>query len=114
MKLPIVRVPFLPAAGMALFPFILVKTHGLKLNKTVINHENIHLRQQLELLLIPFYILYLLNYVLNLLYYMHHDKAYRNIVFEREAYTNERDLSYLKQRRFCSWIRFFAGRYAAK
>ena len=114
MKFFIVRIPFLPAAGMALFPFILVKTKNLKLNKTVINHENIHLRQQLELLLIPFYVLYFLNYVLNLLYYTHHDKAYRNIVFEREAYTNERDLSYLKQRRFCSWIRFFAGRYAAK
>jgi hypothetical protein len=113
MKLFIVRIPFLPAAGMALFPFILVKTKSLKLDKTVINHENIHLRQQLELLLIPFYILYLLNYVLNLLYYMHHDKAYRNIVFEREAYANERNLNYLQKRRFCSWVRFFASQYAS-
>jgi len=111
MKLIIVRVPWLPAAGMALFPFILVKTQKLKTNKTLINHENIHLRQQLELLLIPFYILYLLNYLLNLLYYMNHDKAYRNIVFEREAYSNERNHDYLKTRKFWDWVRFFSRRY---
>lgn len=113
MKMIIVRVSFLPAAGMALFPFILVKTNTLKFNKSVINHEKIHLRQQLELLLVPFYTLYLLNYLLNLLYYMQHDKAYRNIVFEREAYVNERNLDYLKHRRFWGWIRFFASRYAS-
>ncbi|NEU09223.1 hypothetical protein GZH53_12925 [Flavihumibacter sp. R14] len=107
----ILRVPFLPAAGMALFPFILVKTQRLKLNKVIINHENIHLRQQLELLVIPFYALYFLNYLLNLLYYMHHDKAYRNIVFEREAYSNERNPEYLKHRTFWSWTSFFAARY---
>ncbi|HUH32554.1 MAG TPA: hypothetical protein VLZ28_01295 [Daejeonella sp.] len=113
MKLIIIRVPFLPAAGMALFPFILVKTKTLKLNKAIINHEKIHLRQQLELLLIPFYTLYLLNYLLNLIYYLHHDKAYRNIVFEREAYAKERDFDYLKHRGFCAWMRFFAPRYAS-
>ena len=112
MKLIVVR--SLPAAGMALFPFILVKTHDLKLNKAIINHENIHLRQQLELLLIPFYILYLLNYLLNLLYYRQHDKAYLNIVFEREAYVNERNLTYLKTRKFWSWIRYFSSAYASK
>jgi hypothetical protein len=113
MKLIIVKVSFLPAAGMALFPFILVKTQRLKLNKAVINHEKIHLRQQLELLLVPFYTLYLLNYLLNLLYYLNHDKAYRNIVFEREAYVNERNLDYLKHRGFWAWTRFFASRYAS-
>ena len=112
MKLIVVR--SLPAAGMALFPFILVKNHDLKLNKAIINHEKIHLRQQLELLLIPFYILYLLNYLLNLLYYMQHDKAYLNIVFEREAYVNERNLTYLKRRRFWSWLRYFSSAYASK
>lgn len=113
MKLIIIRIPFLPAAGMALFPFILVKTNRLKYNKAVINHENIHLRQQMELLLVPFYVLYLLNYLLNLLYYMKHDKAYRNIVFEREAYTNDADLQYLQQRQFWAWTRFFSSKYAS-
>jgi hypothetical protein len=113
MKLMIVTVPLLPATGMALFPFILVKTAQGKSNRVIINHENIHLRQQLELLIIPFYLLYLLNYLLNLLYYWHHDKAYRNIVFEREAYSNETNMDYLKQRKFWNWTRFFASRYAS-
>ena len=113
MKRNIILIPFLPAAGMALYPFILVKTDRLKLNKTVINHEKIHLRQQLELLLVPFYVLYLLYYLLNLLYYMKHDKAYRNIVFEREAYIHERDLQYLSRRKFWAWTRFFSSRFAS-
>jgi hypothetical protein len=113
MKLIILRVSFLPASGMALFPFILVKTHELKTNRVIINHENIHLRQQLELLLIPFYILYLLNYLLNLLYYMKHDKAYRNIIFEREAYINERNQGYLEQRKFWAWAQFWRSRFAS-
>ena len=96
---------------MALYPFILVKTAALKTNKRIINHEHIHLRQQLELLIVPFYILYLLNYLLALLYYMDHNKAYFNIVFEREAYTNEKNYDYLKHRKFWDWIRYFSPRY---
>ena len=114
MKRFIVRVPFLPAAGMALFPFILVKTQALKSNPQIINHEKIHLRQQLELLLLPFYTLYLLNYLINLLYYMEHDKAYQNIVFEREAYINDRNLNYLKARKFWAWRHFFFLKKASK
>lgn len=113
MKLIIIRVPFLPATGMALFPFILVKTAGLKTNKIILNHENIHLRQQLELLLLPFYLIYLLNYLLNLLYYLNHGRAYRNIVFEREAYTHERNLQYLPKRKLWAWISFFSRKYAS-
>jgi hypothetical protein len=114
MKPFIVRFSLLPAAGMALFPFIFVKTHHLKLNKVIINHERIHLRQQLELLLLPFYFLYLLNYLLNLLYYLKREKAYRNIVFEREAYGNDGNLNYLEERKFWSWLRYFSSAYAAK
>ena len=111
MKLLIIRVPFLPAAGMALFPFILVKSNILKSNKLIINHENIHLRQQLELLLIPFYILYLLNYLLNLLHYFSHNKAYKNIVFEREAFSSDQNPDYLKSRRLWAWVNFFSKKY---
>ena len=109
MKFPVVHLPFLPAAGMALFPFILVKYIDLKKDKKIINHELIHLRQQIELLIIPFFILYLLHYLLNLLRYRNHDQAYRNIVFEREAYSNDSNLMYLKTRRFSSWIKYFGS-----
>ncbi len=107
MKFPVVHLSFLPAAGMAIFPFIFIKYNGLKNNKQIINHELIHIRQQIELLVIPFYIIYILHYLVNLLWYRNHAQAYRNIVFEREAYINDSDLMYLKTRRFYSWIGYF-------
>lgn len=98
--------PKLPASGMALFPFILVKNDALKEDKSLINHEQIHLAQQLELLVVPFYVLYLLNYLANLVRYRSHHQAYLQICFEREAFANELDLNYLKKRKFCSWVKF--------
>lgn len=98
--------PKLPASGMALFPFILVKSQSLKKDQSLLNHEQIHLKQQLELLVIPFYVLYLFNYLINLIRYPNHHQAYLNICFEREAFANEQDLGYLKRRRFYSWVRF--------
>jgi hypothetical protein len=56
----------------------------------------IHIRQQLELLILPFYILYLLNLAINYSVYKNIYTAYRNILFEREAYENDSNLNYLK------------------
>lgn len=41
-------------SGITLFPFILLRKKELRRNQILINHEKIHLRQQLELLIIPF------------------------------------------------------------
>lgn len=106
MKFPILHFSFLPADGMALFPFILLKKARYKQDKEFINHEKIHLVQQLELLLLGFYILYLLHYVYNLLKYRNHNQAYLNIVFEKEAYAMESDVDYLQKRKLWQWLRF--------
>jgi hypothetical protein len=100
----IIIVPFLNVRGMTLFPFILLKDKELATDKTIMNHEMIHLWQELELLILPFFIIYLLHYLLNLCIYRNHDKAYRNIIFEREAYRHECDLGYLKRRKFWGWL----------
>jgi hypothetical protein len=92
---------------MALYPFILVNHKHLIADAALINHERIHLRQQAELLVIPFYVLYLINYLTNLAIYLNHHKAYLNIVFEREAYTKETDPCYLNSRKLYSWLRYF-------
>ncbi|SFA43345.1 hypothetical protein SAMN04488511_103322 [Pedobacter suwonensis] len=105
MNAPVLIVKKLPAAGMAIFPFILLKSAAFKNDQEIINHEKIHLRQQLELLVFPFYILYLLNYLINLIRYKKHNLAYRNIVFEKEAYTHETDLNYLKKGNWYGWIK---------
>jgi len=92
---------------MALFPFILVRDKGMLADRTIIDHERIHLRQQAELLVLPFYILYLINYLFNLWRYRNHHRAYLNIVFEREAYDNEHNPAYLGNRKWYSWRRYF-------
>lgn len=49
--------------GIAIFPFVFLKARCLKENQILINHENIHLRQQLELLVLPFYVVYILEFL---------------------------------------------------
>lgn len=92
---------------MAVFPFILVKTPGLKHDSVLIRHEIIHLRQAVELLVIPFYILYLVNYIINRFKYDNHHQAYMHIIFEREAYHQENNITYLQNRRLYAWVRYF-------
>jgi len=106
MGYPVIVAPFLNVDGMALFPFILVRSGALKQDKELIRHETIHLKQAAELLVIPFYLLYLINYLINRLKYKEHYKAYYEIIFEREAYRNERDIRYLTNRKFWAW-RFY-------
>lgn len=106
-RYPVLVVPSLPASGMALFPFILVKEKALKFDQVIIRHEIIHLRQQLELLVLPFYFFYLINYLYNRILFQNHHKAYMNIVFEREAYANDTVTDYLTKRKFFSWISYF-------
>ena len=76
------------------------------IDKYIINHEKIHTRQEIEMLFIPFYVFYLLEYLFRLIQYKNHHKAYINISFEREAYKHGNDLSYLQQRKFFSWIKY--------
>ena len=42
--------------GLTLYPFVFVSDSFAANDVVLINHERIHLRQQLELLVIPFYI----------------------------------------------------------
>ncbi len=104
MKYPVVVLPFLRVYGMAVYPFIAVRYLQGKYDAVLIRHETIHLKQAEELLIIPFYLLYLLNYLINLCIYRNHDKAYRHIIFEQEAYRFENDAAYLKRRRFWAWL----------
>lgn len=97
---------FVPYSAMAVYPFILVKKEEMKQNAELIHHEKIHHRQQLELLIVPFYLLYLLNYLFNLLRYRNHYKAYREIIFEREAFQMDNDLDYLNRRKMFAFVNF--------
>lgn len=93
------------AAGITLFPFVFISP-GIPLTRRLVVHERIHLQQQRELLVFPFFLFYLMEYLFNLLKYKSHYKAYFMISFEQEAYRNDRDFYYLKSRRPYSWTRF--------
>ncbi|MCM5664232.1 hypothetical protein [Galbibacter mesophilus] len=84
--------------GLTFWPLIILKEDGLKQDEVLINHEKIHLRQQLELLILPFYIWYFVEWLIGILKYRNLNMAYRNISFEKEAYANEGSLDYLSNR----------------
>ena len=113
MKIPVLVSPkFLKvftfgfASGITLFPFIIVSSKKLRENKVLINHEMIHIRQQLEMLILPFYLWYGIEYLIKRIKLKDHNKAYRALSFEREAYRHEKDLHYLKVRKWYSFLKF--------
>ncbi|PVW14326.1 hypothetical protein [Marixanthomonas spongiae] len=87
-------------AGVALWPFLIIKEPSLKADAVFMNHERIHLRQQAELLVLFFYLWYVIEYAIRLLQYRNYYAAYRNISFEREAYAKEEVILYLQKRPF--------------
>ena len=92
--------------GLSLWPFIILKHDGLKEDNVLINHERIHLKQQMELLIIPFYIIYVLEWLVRSLFCFSFYRGYQNISFEREAYANEHNLKYPIERRVFSFIKY--------
>jgi len=76
-----------------------------KMSSRTRNHETIHYKQQLEMLFVFQWILYLLFHVIGLIRYKGDgQKAYYENPFEREAYDNDDDLSYLFKRKHFAWI----------
>lgn len=92
--------------GITLFPFIIVSESDLKQNPVTINHEKIHIRQQIELLIFPFFMWYGIEFLIRFLICKDKNVAYRTISFEKEAYANEKDLAYLKQRSFWRFLKY--------
>lgn len=74
-------------SAITLFPFVFHNDDTL--SGRALRHETVHLYQQLFLLVVPFYVLYVLFWLIGLLRYRSHDRAYRNIPFERSAYRLE-------------------------
>lgn len=99
---------FMRIGGITLFPFIILreKHKGTKRGEIVVNHESIHIQQALEMLVIPFYIAYGLNYFINL-FRKTENGPYKAIVFEKEANANENNLNYLKERKLYAWTKCF-------
>lgn len=99
---------FIPFEGFKMltaYPFLFVR-EGSRYTEKDINHEEIHAQQQKELLFLGFYIIYILEWFVKLFFYIDGNKAYRNISFEREAYSHEKELDYLANRKKFSFIKY--------
>ena len=92
--------------SITIFPFIFLLHKGDRENRVLVQHEKIHIRQQLELLVLFFYVWYFVEFLIRYVQYKNWNRAYRNISLEREAYANEKDLYYLKQRSFWNFLKY--------
>ena len=92
--------------GITFYPFVFLVDKEDKLNSYFLNHERIHIRQQIELLILPFFIWYGVEFLIRWAQFKDRRVAYYNISFEKEAYSNEKDLDYLKKRSFWKFLKY--------
>ncbi len=104
---------YFPPKGFAainLFGFIIGRSEYGKLSKYELNHEKIHSRQIIEMLWIFFYLFYFVEWIIRFVQYRNAFIAYYNISFEREAYSNDKNLDYLKKRKLFASFRYLLKR----
>lgn len=123
-------IPFKGFKAITILPFIFARKSAKWLKDYVLNHESIHLRQQLEVLILSAFIIALLiclfdlswwwmlvsllvyyawygtEWLVRLAIYKDKNKAYCNIAVEQEAYINQYDFTYLDNRKAFAWVRF--------
>ena len=100
---------FLPLKGfsaMNLFGFIVARRECLPLSNKTLHHEAIHSQQIKELLFVGFYIWYVVEWLVRLLYMKNSKKAYKAISFEKEAFGNDNNLNYLESRKLFAFLNY--------
>lgn len=105
------RNKLIPFGGYKIFNFlglILFVKSDDDIAEYEINHEKIHSAQMIETLWVGFYLLYGIEYLMIWIskkYNKQNDK-YHDISFEEEAYNNQYNLDYLKNRKHYSWWKY--------
>lgn len=94
-------IPFSGFRAMNLFGILFVRGNA-RLSEKTINHEAIHTAQWRELWYVGFLLWYLVEWLIRLL----KGNAYRNISFEREAYANDGNFTYLETRKRFAFIKY--------
>ena len=100
-------IPFRGFTAINLFGLIFVR-RGMTFTDVELRHERIHTRQMLELLVLPFYLWYVLEWLVRFIVTRDAFRAYRSISFEREAFAHQSDPDYLHRRRHFVWLRYYA------
>jgi hypothetical protein len=102
---------FLPPAkygAIMLFGMIFVRP-GVTLSPCTLRHEEIHKKQMIEMLVVFFYLWYGVEFLIRLYVYQNWNEAYRNISFEREAYSNDNVIPY--KRKAFEWSKYLILKY---
>lgn len=96
-------IPFKGFKAINLFGVIFVR-EGVKMKPYNYNHEAIHTAQMKELLYLPFYIIYVCEFLYHFAKKRKWMEAYRAISFEREALANQSNYHYLNIRyNYAQW-----------
>ena len=102
-------IPFGTFKAVNLFGYIFTKQD---LNDWEKRHEEIHTEQMKELWYIPYYIMYVCEFLIRLpLNKFRWVSAYRSISFEAEAYSYQGWIYYLNYRRPYEWKNFICKKY---
>lgn len=123
-------IPLKGYQAITIWPFIFARKSAKPLKMHEENHEKIHLRQQLEVIILSaaiiavlilifgwswwwmllslgvYYAGYGIDYAIRYIAYGSPKEAYRNISTEQEAYMNERDIQYLRDRKPFAWAKY--------
>ena len=100
----VVRCPLMPRRWCINLFGVAVSGDTSWIDRRVVTHERIHTAQMRELLFVPFYVLYVVEWMVRLLLCRSWMRAYRGMSFEREAYGNDGDFGYLQRRRAYAWL----------
>ena len=103
-KKGIVGFLFSGVSGVTLAPFGIYLSKRSMTNAKTIRHEKIHWKQQMELLIVPFYLWYVIEWLIRMI--TDKGNAYRAISFEQEAYQNESNLNYLDNRKHFAFLKY--------
>jgi hypothetical protein len=96
-------IPFKGFAAINLFGWIFVR-EGVHITSTTVQHERIHSEQMKELGYVLFYLWYLAEWLIKL--FVYGLGSYRNISFEREAYSGQSELFYMRNRKKYSFLKY--------
>ena len=98
-------IPFKGFKALTAWPFIFVRK-GARYTEVDDRHENIHCEQQKEMLAVFFFLWYGIEWLIRLIQYRNTITAYKNISFEREAYSHQGELDYLDKRKPYSFVKY--------
>lgn len=103
-------IPFGSYSTINLFGILFTKSDYL--SPTTINHERIHTKQMLELLIVGYYLWYIIEYIIVRFCHKKQNDAYHDISFEEEAHNNDNNLHYLDDRKHFAWWKYVRLRSA--